>query len=420
MKFSLLPLWKKGIKIKKLWLVFRHEYIRRLKTRGFLFAVISMPLMILLAIVLGVISVRMQTNTLPIGFVDQSGNFGLVPITENRSSFPVSPISLIKFDTIESGKTALTRNSIQALFVIQPGYLHSGAVEMLAVTKPGENAYDRMQAFLKRNLISGQQESIIQRIEEGSNLTIKSFDGTRQANMRDWFVVLFPFLTGLIFIVVINISGGYLLQSVVDEKGNRTMEIIVTSVSPEQLMAGKILGNLSVGLTQLFIWLLFAVLGLVGIQIIFHYGQAPTIELIHLVLTLGIILPGFILIAALMTLVGVTATEMHEAQQVSVLFTLPMVSPFWFASAILQHPDNPLTVFMSIFPFTSVVTMPLRVSIATVPEWQLITAVCVMWVSAGGALVIAAKAFRLGMLSYGKRIYLKDILGKQKKMSSHA
>ena len=362
----------------------------------------------------------MQTNTLPIGFVDQSGNFGLVPITENRSSFPVSPISLIKFDTIESGKTALTRNSIQALFVIQPGYLHSGAVEMLAVTKPGENAYDRMQAFLKRNLISGQQESIIQRIEEGSNLTIKSFDGTRQANMRDWFVVLFPFLTGLIFIVVINISGGYLLQSVVDEKGNRTMEIIVTSVSPEQLMAGKILGNLSVGLTQLFIWLLFAVLGLVGIQIIFHYGQAPTIELIHLVLTLGIILPGFILIAALMTLVGVTATEMHEAQQVSVLFTLPMVSPFWFASAILQHPDNPLTVFMSIFPFTSVVTMPLRVSIATVPEWQLITAVCVMWVSAGGALVIAAKAFRLGMLSYGKRIYLKDILGKQKKMSSHA
>lgn len=406
--------------MKKLWLVFRHEYIRRIKTRGFLFAVISMPLIILLAIILGVISVRMQTNTLPIGFVDQSGNFGLVPITEDRSSFPVSPISLIKFDTIESGKTALTRSTIQALFVIQSGYLHSGAVEVLAVTKPGENAYDRMRAFLKRNLISGQKESIIQRIEEGSNFTIKSFDGTRQANMRDWFVVLFPFLTGLIFIIVINISGGYLLQSVVDEKDNRTMEIIVTSVSPEQLMAGKILGNLSIGLTQLFIWLLFAVLGLVGIQIIFHYNQTPIIGLIHLVLTLGIILPGFILIAALMTLVGVTATEMREAQQVSVLFTLPMVSPFWFASAILQNPDNPLIVFLSIFPFTSVVTMPLRVSIAVVPGMQLIAAIFAMWVSAIVALVIAAKAFRLGMLSYGKRIYLKDILGKQEKMSSHA
>ena len=406
--------------MKKLWLVFRHEYIRRIKTRGFLFAVISMPLIILLAIILGVISVRMQTNTLPIGFVDQSGNFGLVPITEDRSSFPVNPISLIKFDTIESGKTALTRSTIQALFVIQSGYLHSGAVEVLAVTKPGENAYDRMRAFLKRNLLSGQQESIIQRIEEGSNFTIKSFDGTRQANMRDWFVVLFPFLTGLIFIIVINISGGYLLQSVVDEKDNRTMEIIVTSVSPEQLMAGKILGNLSIGLTQLFIWLLFAVLGLVGIQIIFHYNQTPIIGLIHLVLTLGIILPGFILIAALMTLVGVTATEMREAQQVSVLFTLPMVSPFWFASAILQNPDNPLIVFLSIFPFTSVVTMPLRVSIAVVPGMQLIAAIFAMWVSAIVALVIAAKAFRLGMLSYGKRIYLKDILGKQEKMSSHA
>lgn len=406
--------------MKKLWLVFRHEYIRRVKTRGFLFAVISMPLMILLAIILGVISVRMQTNILPIGFVDQSGKFTQAAIPEDRSSFPISPISLIRFEDLDSGKTALKENDIQALFVIKPDYLQTGAVEAMAMSKPGENAYDRMRAFLKSILISGQPNPIIQRIQEGSNFTIKSFDGSRQANMRDWFVVLFPFLTGLIFIIVINISGGYLLQSVVDEKDNRTMEIIVTSVSPEQLMAGKILGNLSVGLTQLFIWLLFAVLGMVGIQLIFHYDQAPVIGLIHLALALGIILPGFILIAALMTLVGVTATEMREAQQVSVLFTLPMVSPFWFAGAILQHPDNPLTIFLSIFPFTSVVTMPLRVSIAAVPGWQLITAISAMWVSAGGALVIAAKAFRLGMLSYGKRIYLKDILGKKENMNSHA
>ncbi len=405
--------------MKKLWLVFGHEYIRRVKTRGFLFAVISMPLMILLAIILGVISARMQTNTLPIGFVDQSGMFNQILIPEDRNFFPVSPIDLIKYDSLESGKTALTRNSIQALFVIQTDYINSGAVEALAVTKPGENAYSRMREFLKNNLIAGQPDPIIQRIEKGSNFTIKSSDGTRQANMRDWFVVLFPFLTGLIFIIVINISGGYLLQSVVDEKDNRTMEIIVTSVSPEQLMAGKILGNLSVGLTQLFIWLLFAGLGIAGMQIIFHYGLTPVIGFIHLVLSLGIILPGFILIAALMTLVGVTATDMREAQQVSVLFTLPMVSPFWFASAILQHPDNPLTVFLSIFPFTSVVTMPLRISIAAVPGYQLITAVCVMWISAIFALLIASKAFRLGMLSFGKRIHIKDIFTKHERINSH-
>jgi ABC-2 type transport system permease protein len=154
-----------------------------------------------------------------------------------------------------------------------------------------------------------------------------------------------PFLTGLIFIVVINISGGYLLQSIVDEKENRTMEVIVTSVSPEQLMYGKILGNLCVGLTQLLIWILFAVLGLAGIQTIYHFSQAPAFSAEQAGILLGIILPGFILIAALMTLVGISVTDMREAQQVSLLFTLPMLSPYWFAGAVLQHPENGLTTF---------------------------------------------------------------------------
>lgn len=395
--------------MNKLWRVFATEYIRRVKTKGFLFAVISMPLVVILAMGLGVLSVKMQTNTLPIGLIDLSDEFTDAEIPSDFASFPVSPIDIIRYSDINEGKTAVFDKKIQAVFVIQPDYLENGAIEVFMAENPGENAFDRMRDFLRKNLISDETEAIVNRVQRGSNFTIKAFDGSREANMRDWFVVLFPFMVGLIFIIVINISGGYLLQSVVDEKENRTMEIIVTSVSPEQLMIGKILGNLSVGLTQLLIWLSFAVIGLAGIEIIFHYGQPPTIQPIHLILLSGIILPGFILIAALMTLVGVTATEMHEAQQVSVLFTLPVVSPFWFAPAILQHPENPLSAFLSIFPFTSIVTMPLRISIAAVPDWQLGLAIVVMWISAVLALILAAKAFRLGMLSYGKRIKIKEI-----------
>jgi ABC-2 type transport system permease protein len=266
------------------------------------------------------------------------------------------------------------------------------------------------------NLIAPESSAVKERIIDGSSYTVQSLDGSRQANMQDWFVVLFPFMTGLIFIIVINISGGYLLQSVVDEKENRTMEIIITSLSPEQLMYGKILGNLSVGLTQLMIWIIFAAAGLFSMQSIYHIGLTPQFSLSHIYLIAGIILPGFILIAALMTLVGVTATEMREAQQVSLLFTMPMVMPYWFANAVLQHPHNTLVTFLSIFPFTAIVTMPLRLSIAAVPVWQSILTAVLMWVSAGAALVLAAKGFRLGMLQYGKRLHLKDILG----MGKHA
>jgi len=188
------------------------------------------------------------------------------------------------------------------------------------------------------------------------------------------------------------------------------MEVIVTSVSPEQLMTGKILGNLSVGLTQLLIWLLFAAIGLAGMQMIYRVDFVPALTPDQIALFVGLILPGFILIAALMTLVGVSVTDMREAQQVSLLFTLPMVAPYWFAGALLQHPNHPLSVIMSLFPLTAVVSMPMRISIASVPTWQIIVSYALTWLSALAALKLAARGFRRGMLQYQHRIRFKEIL----------
>jgi ABC-2 type transport system permease protein len=114
-------------------------------------------------------------------------------------------------------------------------------------------------------------------------------------------------------------------------------------------MVGKILGNLCVGLTQLLIWLIFAAIGLAGMQAIYHFSPTPAISAGQIGILAGIIIPDS-LIAALMTLVGVSVTDMREAQQVSLMFTLPMVAPYWFAGAVLQHPENILTAVLSIFP----------------------------------------------------------------------
>ena len=260
--------------MKKIWLIFKYEYVRRVKTRGFIFAVLSMPLLVALAMVMALISVSLQTNKLPAGYVDLSGTLTQPP-SQGQSFNIGGDIDLIPFTDVAAGENALAGDEIQALFVIQPDYLQSGAVIAYANERPGDNAIERMREFLRSNLLAGEDAQIQTRITRGSNITVRSLDGSRQASMRDWFVVLFPFLTGLIFIIVINISGGYLLQSVVDEKENRTMEVIVTSVSPEQLMTGKILGNLSVGLTQLLIWLLFAGIGLAGMQTIYGADFIP-------------------------------------------------------------------------------------------------------------------------------------------------
>ena len=178
--------------MKKLWLVFAHEYTRRVKSRGFIFAVLSMPLLVVLAIALSVVSVSMLTSKLPAGYVDLSGRF-THPQAKQSSGFEIARIDLIPYSDVESGKGALSKDQIQALFVIQPDYLKSGNVIVYANDTPGENAYSRMQDFLADNLLAGESAAVKTRVEKGSNFTVSSLDGSRQASMRDWFVVLFPF-----------------------------------------------------------------------------------------------------------------------------------------------------------------------------------------------------------------------------------
>lgn len=165
--------------MKKIWLVFKYEYLRRIKTKGFIFAVISMPLLILIASLMGVVSVKMQTNSQPIGYVDLSSIFDKAQIDNEASTLFIGAIDLLPYENEEAGKEALAQDDIQAFFVIQPDYLENGNVYAYANERPGENAYDRMNSFLETNLITGEEEQIRSRIQNGSNYTVRSLDGSR-------------------------------------------------------------------------------------------------------------------------------------------------------------------------------------------------------------------------------------------------
>jgi len=211
---------------------------------------------------------------------------------------------------------------------------------------------------------------------------------------------------------VVFTSGGYLMQAVVEEKENRTMEIIVTSVSADELMAGKVLGNLSVGLTQLLIWVIFIILAMA-----IGRNYVDWIDRIHfswdyLILMLGALLPTFVMIAGLMAAVGATVTESREAQQISGIFSLPVMIPYWFTYPIMSNPSGPLAVGLSFFPLTSPVTLTLRAAFTPIPAWQLALNIAVLVVCAIGSIWLAARAFRLGMLSYGKKITLRELFGR--------
>jgi ABC-2 type transport system permease protein len=124
---------------------------------------------------------------------------------------------------------------------------------------------------------------------------------------------------------------------------------------------------------------------------------------------MALIFPAFIMIAGLMAAVGAMVTEGREAQQMATIFTLPLFVPLWFVGPLMTNPNSPLVVGMSLFPLTSPMTMPLRAAFTTVPTWQLVTSLAILYLCAAGALILAGRAFRIGMLQYGRRIKWREI-----------
>ncbi|MHB8089668.1 MAG: ABC transporter permease, partial [Anaerolineaceae bacterium] len=295
--------------MKKFWLVFLHEYKRHVIRKRFVFAILSMPLFVAFIVFIGFLSVWLQFNNKPVGYIDQ------YQILDNPQQVPAEKNSLFEkvpslpFTDEAAAKTALDAGEIQAYFTFSDNYMSTGEVTMTSNEKPGANAEDDFGDFVSYNLVKGMPEPVFNRLTDGNNITVRTLDGSREMGADNWMVMMLPLLAGVLFIIAVNISGGYLMQAVVEEKENRTMEILVTSVSPTQLMAGKVVGDILVGLTQLVVWILFLIIGLIiAPTFIPDMGTMPAIDAKYILLIAGTMLPAFVMIAAAMGAIGATAT----------------------------------------------------------------------------------------------------------------
>ena len=398
--------------MKKTWLVFWHEYTRHVFRRRFIFALVSMPLFITVILGAGILATEIQANHSPVGYVDQSGLLAHPLDLPKSEGLFERAVDFVAYPDETQAQAALAAKKIQAYYLLEPDYLETSRAKLFFDKEPDNQVQSRFEDFLRLNLLAGQPAQIARRISAGDSVVIQSADGSREMASTDWFNILVPIVAGLIFMIIILTSGGYLLQAVVEEKENRTMEIIVTSVSPDQLMAGKILGNIGAGLTQIIVWLLFVAIGMVIGRNSLDWVQRIQIGPEYLIILALAILPAFVMIGGLMAALGSAVTEAREAQQISGLFTLPVVIPYWFTMQLMTNPNGPLALVLSFFPLTAPVTITLRAAFTQIPTWQLAVNITILWLCAAGAVWLAARTFRLGMLSYGKRISWRKVFGK--------
>jgi len=214
------------------------------------------------------------------------------------------------------------------------------------------------------------------------------------------------FFSSIIFILLLMMmiiySGQMLVRSMLEEKSNRLIEILISSCTPKDLLFGKVFGLSALGLTQIIVWLLIGT-SLIGAALI----PTNAFENIHLIFIYFIL--GFVFYTTLFVGIGSIVSTEQEAQQITSYLSLLLVLPTVFIISALQNPDSTIIKVLSYIPFTLPSVMILRVNVAPIPLWEIAATILIMIVSVIVVVNISAKIFRFGILYYGKMPSLKEI-----------
>jgi ABC-2 type transport system permease protein len=396
----------------KLLRVALHEYKRHVFTKRFLMGVFSIPLIGLVMVGLVFVLLSMEDDTTPVGYVDVSGLLA-DPLPGPEPEKPYKPVPFLPFATEADARSALEAGRIQGYYLLPADYPSTGALTVVYDDKISRPARQQFYDFLAVNLTRRLDPAIANRLLEGSEIIVLSPDGSRVASEQTIFNFILPVLLGVAFIIAMFTTGGYLMQAVTEEKENRTIEVILTSVSPGQFMAGKIIGDIAVGLTQILTWVLFGVL-----IVLLGRGSLAFLRSVQIApqtiwLAVLVVLPSFVTLSALTAAIGASVTEAREGQQIISLVTLPVWIPYMLMFPLMTNPNSPLAVTLSLLPLTAPLAILIRDGMTLLPAWQIAASAAVQVAAAVASLWLAGRVFRLGMLRYGKRVRLGEVFNRR-------
>ncbi len=401
--------------MRKLWLAAKHDYLTNVRQKGFLIALFSLPLFIGLSVGLGYFMQSQNVSSDSIGYVDTSNLFdnalSLNSVSDREG------VEIIAISSVGEADDLLKNGNLQAYFLIPKDYPENKNIELFFFEQPGENATRDFYDFLQLNLMRDYPQEIQKRVAVGTNSIIRTPDGSREFPDNNPSLNMFlPLIIGLGFIMLLLISSGYLMSGFLEEKSNRTIELIFTSLSPTQLIGSKLLAMVAIGLTMLATWIVVSVIALIiGANVLdlawmkdisINWGDVATI--------LTVALPSYVFAAALMLGIGLLLGNNQEAESVGPLVFMVAFIPLFFIVPITSDINGPIAIALSIVPISSILTVGLRSIFIEIPVWQIILSVSVQLLLVAGALWLAISTFRIGMLRTGNRIRLNELFPRGK------
>lgn len=404
--------------MSKTLLILKNEFINVVTRRSFLLTLFLLPLMsfVILLIVSGLQKSTgtdstqalenffmpvSDSSTLPEGFIDQSGLVKDIPEYYQDK--------LVEFTDENTAKEAVTQGNIGAYYLIDADYLENGKI---LYVRPdynpigGSNQSGAIEDLMAHALTGGNVE-LAYRVQDPLNVEEVALSDVPVRSSSNPLTFFLPYVVTFLFYIVILTSSSLLLNNISSEKQNRMMEILMTSVTPSQMLTGKIIALGLAGLLQTVVWSGSGYLLLQFSGKTFALGDAFMLPPSILIWGIVFFLLGYAVYASLMAGLGALVPNIREASQTTTVIILPLIVPLMFISSLIQAPDGPLSVVLSLFPLTSPVSMMTRLAATTVPLWQTALAAVLL---AGTAFVLvksAARMFRAQNLLSGQSINTK-------------
>lgn len=436
----------------KIGVIISHEYLSRVKAKWFLLSTLLAPLALVLMVMIPVLAAVLagEGNEGKTAVLDRTGILGEKVIQSDTGVFTSAGTA-----TEAELKERVVSTELMAYVVIPADVLDSGRVLMYSRGGSGiafESTVSRsiepfvVKARLQR---AGTDTSVIQLVEEG--IAVQSLKITEKGLEEDTSgaSAAIGYGAGFVIYMLIFLYGSMVMRGVVEEKANRIVEVLASSARPFQIMMGKVVGIGLVGLTQLALWFILGAVALITLATLIPgtgagaeqlqqlqamqggipspaNGMAanmqatstamqigsvslPSLSPLFFVLFVFYFLSGYFIYATFYAAVGSAVDQEADANSLAFPIALPVILTLLFIGNVLAAPNGTAAVVLSLIPLFTPILMTVRIAATDVPAWQILLSIALTIGTFFGAVWIASRVYRIGILSYGKPPSFKQI-----------
>ncbi|MCP2043511.1 ABC transporter permease [Pontibacter sp. HSC-36F09] len=434
----------------KIWLIIQREYLTRVRKKSFIIMTFLTPLLLAAFMVIPAWLATISDSEDVVMVLDESGLFA--DKLESKEDLKIIPIAA---GSLEQAKTAYQETDYTALLHIpkldldnpEGIRLYSKKNTSLQVKFRLENMLEK-EIESQRFMASGIDREMLNKMKANVTMTTVNLSESGERDSNVWVTSGAGIIGAVIIYFFIFLYGVQIMRGVIEEKTNRIVEVMISSVKPFQLMMGKIVGIAGVGLTQFLLWVVLSTIVVGGVQAAFDIKPAPTpieqmqagrdlatgeesaqtqeesqanmlsevssaISNLNFPLLLGCFLfyflGGYLLYGSLFGAIGAAVDNETDTQQFMFPITIPLIISFIMSyTVVIQNPDGPVAFWMSIIPFTSPIVMMVRIPFG-VPASELLLSMGLLILGFIFTTWIASRIYRVGILMYGKKINYKEL-----------